>query len=92
MELSEATVDELDVESVVNYAITVIGDAARFWLGANAEQKRRLQKILFPEGVTFDGAAFGTPRTCLASSYLREISQHGSSLASRTGVEPVSPP
>jgi len=56
------------------------------------EQKQRFQRILFPEGLAFDGEGFGTPATCLAFSYLREVSSRKSSLASRTGVEPVSPP
>jgi len=92
MELNEAKVDELDIEAVVNFATNAIGDASRFWSAATLDQKQRFQKISFPEGLRFDGERFGTAPTCLAFSYLREVSSPKSSLASRTGVEPVSPP
>lgn len=92
MELNEARVEELDIETVLNFAIEAIGDASRFWLDATIDQKQRFQQVLFPKGLAFDGEKFGTAETCLAFSYLRDISSGGSSLASRTGVEPVSPP
>ena len=36
-------------------------------------EKRRLQTLIFPEGVTFDGEALGTPVTSLLFSYLGAI-------------------
>ncbi len=92
MELNEAKVEDLDVESAVNFALFAIGDASRFWLEASLEQKQRFQQSLFPEGLAFDGQEFGTARTCLAFNYLRQVSSRNSRLASRTGIEPVSPP
>ena len=92
MELNEARIEELDIEAIVNFATSVLSDTSRFWIAAPLDQKRRFQKVLFPEGITFDGEEFGTAPTCLAFSYLREVSQPKVSLASRTGVEPVSPP
>ena len=92
MELNEARVVELDLETVVNFAIEAIGDASRFWLDGTIDQKQRFQQMLFPSGIAFDGKQFGTAPTCLAFSYLQQVSTVKSSLASRTGVEPVSPP
>ena len=92
MELNEAKVEELDVESALNFALVAIGDASRFWTEASLEQKQRFQQSLFPDGLAFDGIEFETARTCLAFSYLRQISSEDSRLASRTGIEPVSPP
>jgi len=91
MELNEAKVEELDIESAVNFALFAIGDASRFWIEASLEQKQRFQQSLFPEGLAFDRNEFETARTCLAFSYLRQISSRDSRLASRTGIEPVSP-
>lgn len=48
----------------MNFAIEAIGDASRFWLDANIDQKQRFQQVLFPEGLTFDGEKFGTAATC----------------------------
>jgi hypothetical protein len=92
MELNESKVDEFDVQSAVNFPLYAIGDASRFWLEASLEQKQRFQRAIFPEGLAFTGKKFETATTCLAFNYLREISSGQSSLASRTGVEPVSPP
>jgi hypothetical protein len=84
--------EEFDIEAVINFAIFALGDTSRFWIEGSLDQKQRFQRVLFPEGVTFDGERFGIPATCLAFSYLREVSRGKVSLASRTGVEPVSPP
>jgi hypothetical protein len=92
MELNESRVDEFDVQSAVNFALHAIGDASRFWLEASLGQKQRFQRAVFPEGLAFDGRKFETAKTCLAFSYLRELSSGQSILASRTGIEPVSPP
>jgi hypothetical protein len=84
MELNEASIDELDIEALVNFATSVLDDTSRFWSTATLEQKRRFQKVLFPEGITFDGKRFGTATTCFAFSYLEGISKVGSSLASQS--------
>jgi site-specific DNA recombinase len=92
IELNESKVEELDIESALNFALFAIGDASRFWFEASIEQKQGFQRALFPDGLAFDGQKFETAKTCLAFTYLREISSGRSSLASRTGIEPVSPP
>ena len=89
MEMTDAKVEEIDVEAVNAFAINAIGDASQFWLEGSLDQK---QRVLFPEGINFAGKRFGTARTCLAFSYLREVSSRKVSLASRPRVEPVSPP
>jgi site-specific DNA recombinase len=92
LEVRAASLDEIDVEDLLSYANDVLTDAAGFWLRVSVDQKKRFQSILFPGGVCFDGTSFGTPATCLVLSYLRDVSAQNVSLASRTGVEPVSPP
>jgi hypothetical protein len=92
MELHDARLDELEVESVLNFATYVLSNASRFWSECSLEQKQRFQSILFPEGLRFDGESFGTAVTCIAFNYLRDVSARNANLASRTGVEPVSPP
>jgi hypothetical protein len=58
------------------------------WLEANTEQKRRLQALTFPEGLTFDGEALGTPVTALIFSLLDQIPESGEGLVQPGGVEP----
>lgn len=51
IELEDARVDEIDIEGLLGFAEHVLGNAARLWMEAPAEQKRRLQEVLFPEGL-----------------------------------------
>jgi hypothetical protein len=76
--------EEFDIEAVINFAIFALGDTSRFWIEGSLDQKQRFQRVLFPEGVTFDGERFGTPATCLAFGYLREVSRGKVSLASQS--------
>jgi hypothetical protein len=52
------------------YARAVITKTYQFWESSNPDQKRRLQKLIFPQGLTFDGEALGTPITGLIFSDL----------------------
>ena len=70
IELHEATLDELDVEGILGFAEHVVTNAAHLWTEASLDQKQRLQQVLFPEGLVFDGERFGTAVTCLAFSDL----------------------
>ncbi len=92
LELHDSKLEELDLEAALNFATNALGNAAAFWLQCSVDQKQRFQKVLFPNGLIFDGESYRTAETCLVFSYLRELSEGNSSLASRTGIEPVSPP
>ena len=92
LEIHDARVEELDIQAALNYATNALRNAAKFWIQCSGEQKQSFQRVLFPEGLVFEGESFRTATTCIAFSYLQGISSDGSSLASRTGVEPVSPP
>jgi hypothetical protein len=54
------------------------------------EQRQRLQKTLFPNGIEFDGEQFGTAASPLLFRLLGGISQDDSCLAFLTGMEPES--
>jgi hypothetical protein len=47
-------------------------------------KKPRFQRVLFPEGLVFDGESYRTATTCLAFSYLQGFSEGNSSLASQS--------
>ncbi len=88
----DAKLEELDVEAALNYATNALQNAAKFWIQCSADQKQSFQRVLFPQRLLFEGESFRTAPTCIAFSYLQGISKEKSSLASRTGIEPVSPP
>jgi hypothetical protein len=86
IELHGTRVDELDVEGLPAFAEEILTHASRLWFEAVPEQKARLQRVFFPEGISFDGKAFGTAVTCLAFSDLQEIPDRKNGLASPTGL------
>ncbi len=88
----DAKLEELNVEAALNYATEALRNAGRFWIQCSAHQEQNFQRVLFPEGLVFERESYRTAPTCIAFSYLQGISEGKSSLASRTGVEPVSPP
>jgi hypothetical protein len=51
IELEEARLEEIDVEGLLGFAEHVLGNAARLWLDATADQRQRLQRVLFPRRV-----------------------------------------
>ena len=89
-EAEEVKVEELDVEGLLAFAQHVLMDAARLWEQAPPDQRQRLQRVLFPQGLMFDGSGFGTPVTCLAFMESAASAGVGDALASLTGFEPAS--
>ena len=87
--LEDARLEEIDVEGLLGFAEHVLANAARLWTEASAEQKQRLQSVLFPEGLRLRDGRFGTALTCLAFTQLAEIQTRESGMASPTGFEPV---
>ena len=72
MELSDAVLDDLDVEGVLGFAEHVLTNAARLWAELGIDGKQELQQALFPQGLFFDGQEFGTAVT----SWLSSTSRH----------------
>ena len=85
VELHEAKIEEFDVEGIVAFAEHLLTNAARLWLEASLDQKQRLQQMFFPEGLQFDGEAFGTAVTCLAFKDFKALRPTGTDVASPTG-------
>ena len=66
--------EEFDVEGILNFAERVLPRASDLWIQASLEQRQRLQRLFFPEGVAFGGKAFN--RTVVTASlfeYLRPL-------------------
>ena len=92
MDLGEAKVKEMDIEGMLNFAQYVLLNASYLWLEADLAQRQRLQRILYPEGVTFLDGEFGTTATCLLFNQLAEIEDDFARVASPAGFEPALPP
>lgn len=85
----DAKLESFDVEAVLNFAEHVILNAARLWTEFSLEQKQRLQKVVFPEGVTFSEVGFGTAATCLFFNLLQQPQPQKASLVGPAGFEPA---
>jgi hypothetical protein len=73
LELHEATLDEFDVEGVIAFSENLLANAATLWLQFDLSQKQRFQRVVFPEGLEFDGKGFATAVTSPVFSYLQEL-------------------
>lgn len=49
-----------EVMKVVRHSISILEDISGAWMRADLEVKKRFQKFIFPQGLTFDGAKFAT--------------------------------
>ena len=92
MQEREAKLEAYDVDAVPNFAEHVMLNASRLWTEFSNDQKHRLQRVLFPQGVTFAGGEYGTAKTCLFFNLLQPTQLEKTSLATLPGIEPGLPP
>jgi site-specific DNA recombinase len=88
----DAKLESYDVEPVLNFAEHVILNAPKLWIEIASDQKQRLQKVFFPQGVTFENGNYGTAETCIFFNMIPKIEEGKSSLATLPGIEPGLPP
>ncbi|MGH9410546.1 MAG: recombinase family protein [Vicinamibacterales bacterium] len=82
--------DQFDVEGTLNFAERVLPRAADVWIQSSLDQRQRLQRLFFPEGVAFSGKRFDrTAVTYSLFEYLRPFEGSEESLVDLTGIEPV---
>jgi site-specific DNA recombinase len=62
--------DELDVEGILAFAERILPRASDLWVQASLDYKQRLQLLLLPEGIAYDGNRFNrTAATAPLFSY-----------------------
>ena len=79
----------IDIEELLNFAIEAAGDLDILWKNGDQRQKLRLQNLVFPDGLEFDGSKFGTARTSFIFNMLGELEKGKSTMVGDTGFEPV---
>ncbi|MBM3859219.1 MAG: recombinase family protein [Verrucomicrobia bacterium] len=92
MAAHEAKLEAFDVEAVLNSSEYVLTNAARLWMEFPLEQKQRLQRVLFPAGVTFFESGFRTTATNLIFNLLQQPQPEKARMATPAGFEPALPP
>jgi site-specific DNA recombinase len=88
MELRDAQAEEIEIETVLNFAETVLTNVSNLWKSAPSEQKQRLQQVLFPDGVTYSDGNYRTNATCLLFSGVQRDSGKNECLVALPGIEP----
>jgi hypothetical protein len=87
MQERDAKLETYDVDAVLNFAEQVMLNAARLWTKFSNDQKQRLQKVLFPQGVTFAGGEYGTAKTCLFFNLISQSELAKTRMATLPGIE-----
>lgn len=86
---SESRTFELDLEAILAKAERVLVNVANIWLDSNLEDKQRLQALVFPKGIYYDGQKFGTAEISLSFKLIDGTIVEKSNMVARTGFEPV---
>jgi site-specific DNA recombinase len=89
LELRDSEIEGFDMEASLGFARVVMSRTCQLWEQSDADQKRRLQTLVFPEGVTFNGKAFGTPVTALIFNLLGPDLDGVAQMVSPAGFEPA---
>ena len=87
--LETLTEAEPDVERVLDFATGVLHDLAGYWNQADLPERRVLQEIVYPKGLTFDGERIGTPVSSPVFSYLRGLEAPESTKVALGHLEPM---
>lgn len=90
-ELRDQEVEDLDLEATLGYASALLTRTYKLWSEATAEQKRKFQPLIFPQGARFDGKALRTPVIAVPFRYLEPIQQDGEEMVEQKGFEPSTP-
>ncbi len=82
---------ELPVDRILSIAQELLQDPAAAWKSADPEERLRLQWLMFPDGVQYNGEAFGTAVTSPVFGWLRSLEQGEEGMVTPRGFEPLSP-
>ena len=81
--------EDADPSELLTFAESIFSDPANFWQTCPPDQKVRLQRFLFPEGVNYKDGYYRTDSTCLLFKLLQENEAREENLVALTGIEPV---
>jgi hypothetical protein len=88
----EAVLELADIELLLDFADWMLANAAGVWAGASFENKQRIQRSLFADGLPVSKEGFGTPEPISLFRQLQASREDETNLASPGGFEPPLPP
>jgi site-specific DNA recombinase len=88
--VSEAKIDQYDVEALLTYADKFTENLGRQWVDMPNPLKPRFQKFVFPEGIGYEkGIGFRTAKTASIFELCERYDAQKSKAVDHTGFEPV---
>jgi hypothetical protein len=91
LELRDLDIEDLDLEAALGFARHILTRTYKLWETADASQKRHLQSLVFPEGITTEGTAIGTPQIAILFKLLRTENHQEEEMVEQKGFEPSTP-
>ncbi len=88
IELDKYTIDPKEIMGIVEQSLSVLEDISGVWIQADLDIKKRFQKFLFNDGVSFDGEKFGTTKIALCLGQNQLLLDQKSTDVSPEGFEP----
>ncbi len=88
--LSEAKIEQFDIEAAVTYATDFIRDLARQWTDLPHKLQPKFQNLVFPAGFTYDRkTGVGTPKLGYIYELNRTSSVQNTTVVDPSGLEPL---
>ena len=92
IELSETRIEQFDIEGALVYATNFISKLDRQWFDLQPNLRPRLQKLVFPEGISYQrNQGFGTAKLGLIFLINQSSVGKKSQVMDPSGIEPLSP-
>jgi site-specific DNA recombinase len=85
---SEVSREPLDVDTAWGYLEHLLYNQHLVWIQADAQEKRRIARLIFPSGIRCSKGGFGTPLTHSLFSMLGDESIPMEGLVALSGIEP----
>ena len=89
LELREAQVHQLDVDGLLGFTDRLLTKPAAMWKDANDEDRPAIQRLVYPQGIQFDGTSFGTAGIAATFNILGGKNPRNVDMVGDTGLEPV---
>ncbi len=78
---------EMVPEQVIKRGLAVLQDMTAFWQSASLTTRQQLQRFLFPEGIPFGEAGFGTYKTAFCIQQKAAISMSENTMVAPRRIE-----
>ena len=90
MQLDDAREEATNTEELVDFSIAMIKDMPKLWRKANIMDKKRLQELLLPEGISYSFVeGFGTAKIGGLYGVIEQVRAENTSVVGAAGFEPA---